>query len=304
MKKLSTLLPVMLGFAAGSLGLCLLLFGGRGTAISEATATAAATNSPNLTALPLGDASLTTSGPEAGKLFACQAGNPNAPGSNVNGPWIKGSTYDLTAKAVVDGSNAQAGTFSAKARKAVLRLIGNGLPTNHGTGNFPISPNDDAFTYDRNPNVVQAQSISERLSVEPKLAKTPACVPGGMIGLARNGVAIFNAVDARGQDAVAHEIQDGCSGHPQQQGVYHYHGLPACLSFGGQTKHSKLIGWMLDGFPIYGPIGTGGRYMRTSDLDACHGHSHRIKYQGVTRKLFHYHATDEYPYTAGCMRGG
>lgn len=44
--------------------------------------------------------------------------------------------------------------------------------------------------------------------------------------------------------------------------------------------------------------------MRTADLDACHGHKHKIRYQGRKAKLFHYHATGEYPYTVGCLRGG
>ena len=293
---------VLIGLAAGSLAISLLLFGGRGDALD---ARSAATNSPNLTALPLGDGKASTSGPSQGGLFVCQQGNPNAPGAQVAGPWITGATYNLLAKVSVDGINPQpTATFKAKVKKAVLKLFGNGLPTNHGTGNFPIRQTDDAFQYDRNPGTVTAQAISERLTTKPRLASTPACVPGGMIGLATNGVAIFNAVDARGDDAVAHEIQDACSGHPQQQGQYHYHGLPACISYGNENAHSKLIGWVLDGFPIYGPIGNGGRYMRTSDLDECHGHKHKIKYQGKKQKLFHYHATSEFPYTVGCLRGG
>ncbi len=46
----------------------------------------------------------------------------------------------------------------------------------------------------------------------------------GMIGVALNGVAIFNALDDAGRDAVAHEVQDLCNGHPQMRGEHHYHG--------------------------------------------------------------------------------
>lgn len=302
--SLSKHLALATAFAAGSLALSLLLFGGSRAALSGA-ASSAASNGPDLTALPLGDGKTSTSGTGKGMLYVCRESNPNAPGAQVDGPWIHGSSYDATAKYVVDGSNRWANArFKTKVKKAVLKLIGNGLPTNHGTGNYPISPGDDAYTVDRNPNSVSAQSVIEKLSRRPTKAKRPACVPEGVVGIARNGVAIFSAVDGAGRDAVAHEVQDSCSGHPQQSGQYHYHGLPACVGTGSDKRHSKLLGWMLDGFPIYGPIGDDGRYMRTSDLDACHGHSHKISYQGRKAKLYHYHATDEYPYTVGCLRGG
>jgi YHYH protein len=295
-------LAFLAGMAAGSLALCLALFGTREIALSGA-AHSAATNSPNLTALPLGSGKTTTTSPQPGYLFQCRPmmGGPAAGG----GPWINApaGTYSLSAKPVVDGSNPWPNaTFKAKVKKAVLKLTGNGLPTNHGTGDFPVRPTDDAFQYDRNPNSVSAQAIIQRLAARPKRLRTPQCV-GGEVGIARNGVRIFNALDAAGQDAVAFEIQDGCSGHPQQQGQYHYHGLPACISYGSEARHSKLIGWAYDGFPIYGPIGNKGRYMRLSDLDECHGHTHKLKYQGEVRKLFHYHATHEFPYTVGCYRG-
>jgi hypothetical protein len=271
-----------------------------------APAASAATNEPDRTALPLGDGRATTAGPQPGYLYVCRPGNPSAPGAAVDGPWINSAagTYNLFGKYVVDGSNDHPDAeFRRKLKKKLLKLSGNGLPTNHGTGNFPISPSDDAARVDRNPNPVQATVVSAILKASPRKAASPSCTAGGVIGIARNGVAFYNAVDARGDDAVAHEVQDACSGHPQQQGQYHYHGLPACLSYGSEKRHSKLIGWILDGFPIYGPIGEDGEYMRTGDLDACHGHTHRVRYLGETAKLYHYHATEEYPYTIGCFRG-
>jgi YHYH protein len=295
-------LAPLAALAAASLLLCVALFGTREIAISGA-AHSAATNGPNLTALPLGNGKATLAGPQQGYLFLCRPmmGGPAAGG----GPWINAAagTYSLSAKPSVDGSNPWPNAaFRAKVKKKVLRLNGNGLPTDHGTGNFPVRPTDDAFQYDRNPNTVTAQSITLTLKAKPKRLATPQCV-GGQVGIARNGVPIFNALDAAGQDAVANEIQDSCSGHPQQAGQYHYHGLPACIGYGRESKHSTLIGWAFDGFPIYGPIGNKGRYMRLTDLDECHGHTHKLKYQGETRRLFHYHATHEFPYTVGCYRG-
>jgi hypothetical protein len=55
--------------------------------------------------LPIGDDSVTTSGAGVGKLFACRAGNPNAPGASADGPWINadGNTWDSTTKLAVKG---------------------------------------------------------------------------------------------------------------------------------------------------------------------------------------------------------
>jgi hypothetical protein len=295
-------LGVPVAVAGSSLVACLLLFGAGRATVSGAP-TAAATNEPNFSALPLGNGKTTTTSPQQGYLYQCRRMmGGQAPGG---GPWINtaAGTYSLSAKPVVDGSNPWPNaSFKAKVKKAVVKLVGNGLPADHGTGNFPIRQTDDAFQYDRNPNTVTAQTIFHRLAAKPKRLASPQCI-GGMVGIARNGVPIFNALDAANQDAVATEVQDVCSGHPQQAGQYHYHGLPACISSGSESRHSTLIGWAFDGFPIYGPIGNKGSYMRLSDLDECHGHTHKIKYQGETQKLFHYHATHEFPYTVGCYRG-
>jgi hypothetical protein len=192
-------------------------------------------------------------------------------------------------------------TFKAKFQGSVLRLSGNGLPK-HTTGVFPVQSSDDAYQVDRNPNSIRAYTLAEVLSGEPKRKRTPQCT-GGEVGIMRSGAALFNAVDAQGKDAVAHEVQDTCSGHPQMQGVYHYHGLPACIGYGSKKKHSKVIGWALDGFPIYGPYGKKGNYLSNSELDICHGTTSKLKYRGEVRRMFHYVANYEFPYTVGCYRG-
>ena len=48
---------------------------------------------------------------------------------------------------------------------------------------------------------------------------------------------------------------DSCFGHPVQSSAYHNHLDPKCLYTKDSTKHSPIIGWMLDGYPIYGPYG-------------------------------------------------
>jgi hypothetical protein len=122
-----------------------------------------------------------------------------------------------------------------------------------------------------------------------------------MIGVALSGVAIFNALDAAGRDAVAHEVQDRCNGHPQMQGQYHYHGPTDCIP--GATASNGLIGYALDGFGIYSSYDEGGRELTNADLDECHGRVSRIMWDGREVTLYHYVLTREYPYTVGCFRG-
>ena len=97
------------------------------------------------------------------------------------------------------------------------RIEGNGLPVKTPTGRFPVSWRDPAHQIDPNPNSIRPQHIRLTLPANPKIAQEPSCVPMGMIGIALNGVAIFNALDDGGRDAVAHEVQDLCDGHPQSR---------------------------------------------------------------------------------------
>jgi hypothetical protein len=125
---------------------------------------------------------------------------------------------------------------------------------------------------------------------------------GGPIGIMLTGAQLFDALDALGRDAPAHELLDSCNGHPQEQGVYHYHALSACMSDPG-TAHSRLLGYANDGFGIYGIRGVKGAVVTDADLDACHGHTHAIPWNGKSVVMYHYHFTYEYPYTLGCYKG-
>ena len=110
-----------------------------------------------------------------------------------------------------------------------------------------------------------------------------------------NGVELFNALDAQKRDAVAHEEQDACGGHPGPNGAYHYHAISPCIRTSGS---STLVGYALDGFGIYVEPGA-----TDADLDACHGRTSTVLWNGKPTRIYHYVATAEYPYTLGCFRG-
>ncbi len=63
-----------------------------------------------------------------------------------------------------------------------------------------------------------------------------------------------------------------------------------------------LAGYAFDGFPIFGHF-EDGKTLVTADLDACHGHVHTIVNQGVLTSMYHYHLTEDAPYSLGCFRG-
>jgi hypothetical protein len=253
--------------------------------------------------LPLGDGHV-SSAPRVGYVYSCQStfGGGGATGS---APWISGANWDPSSKPMVSGSVVWPNAQISIARQGDLRVVrANNLPT-HATGVFPIQATDPAYQYDRNPNSIREQNVLLSLPASPTPALAPSCAPMGMIGVALSGAAIYNALDAAGRDAAAHEVQDHCSGHPQMAGQYHYHSLSACLvdTAGARGEHSALIGYALDGYGIYGQYGESGRKLTNADLDACHGHEHAIQWDGASAVMYHYHATAEYPYTVGCFHG-
>jgi hypothetical protein len=63
------------------------------------------------------------------------------------------------------------------------------------------------------------------------------------------------------------------------------------------------VGYIADGFGIYGNLGEGGRALANADLDECHGHAHVIAVNGASVNQYHYHQTREFPYTVGCFKG-
>jgi hypothetical protein len=259
------------------------------------------TNAVDLKRLPIGDGRISTQ-PKMGSVWPCRTQFNHRAGAHASGDWIQADgTYNLTAKPTVDGAVSWPSQFKVALQQNIRTITGNRLPSTV-TGQFPVSPKDDAYHYDRNPNSITSEDFQLNLPALPQRAKEASCLPMGAIGVLRNGGYFFNAVDERGKDAVAHEIQDSCQGHPERHGAYHYHSVTSCLDDKGKG-HSALVGYAFDGFGIYGHRGEKGQELTNADLDACHGHTHAVEWGGKTVKFYHYHATWEYPYTLGCFRG-
>lgn len=253
--------------------------------------------------IPLGDGKATTDGPQRGYIYVCRLPRDGG-GAQSSGPWISadGATWDEKKKISVRGNVEWPAALKIRINGGIREISGNGLP-DHATGTFPVQPEDPAFQYDHNPNSIMPRLLDWRLPAQPQIAAQAHCLGMGAIGILLSGTRLFSAIDAEGRDAVAHEVQDGCQGHPQRNGEYHYHSVSPCVVHNRLGQHSPLVGYAADGFGIYGNLGEYGEPLTNADLDACHGHSHLIMVNGVSKVEYHYHATREFPYTVGCFRG-
>jgi YHYH protein len=150
-------------------------------------------------------------------------------------------------------------------------------------------------TFAKNPNTIATQNITLKIPANPVVAATHAATPMGAMGVALNGIPLFNQY-AAGGSPLTNEINsfDQWWGHPTGTSVYHYHVEPKYLTTVKATK-SSLMGFLLDGFPVYGPEDEGGS--TPSNLDVYHGHTHTtVDYPAG---IYHYHFSTAAPYLNG-----
>ncbi len=139
-------------------------------------------------------------------------------------------------------------------------------------------------------------SNSWKIPLHPKLADRPLNAKRtpfrGAIGLAVNGVPIFSPLNNRGVDAFLAGELDKWGGHCGRGDDYHYHAAPIHLE--KIVGKGNPIAFALDGFPIYGMTEADGSPV--GKLDELNG-------QFDTGGNYHYHATKDYPYINGGIRG-
>jgi hypothetical protein len=147
----------------------------------------------------------------------------------------------------------------------------------------------------QNPNSIAEFDFTYRIPLNPTEATAHAATPLGPIGVSINGVPFFNQYAGPGQP-LTNEINsfDQYGGHPQQDDMYHYHLEPAYLT--GTKGSSALMGFLLDGFPVYGPV-ENGNTVTSADLDAYHGHVTATA--DYPNGIYHYHITADDPYING-----
>ncbi len=233
-------------------------------------------------------------------------------------------------------------------------LTANGIP-DHAVGTFPNA---------NCPNTITTQDISATMTLTP--VDTGTASPIQIVGYAFNGVKfdpstagtcsetdagatcslIGNTgnwnIEALGQSSFDFGV-DSNNAHVQPSGWYHYHGVPE----GVLTKLAKgeaptLVGYALDGFPVYARYGYSSPMDSTSAVKVITG-SYQIKstpdagrpstdtypmgaftqdYEYVAGSgdldecngrtdvtpefptgIYHYYITDSYPFIQRCVKG-
>ena len=161
------------------------------------------------------------------------------------------------------------------------------------------------YTFVKNPNTIATQAFTFKIPLNPTVATNHAATPLGVIGVALNGVALYNQYAGPNNQVLTTEIAsfDKYNGHPQATGQYHYHVEPLYLTTVTSTK-TGLMGFLLDGFPVYGPQESMGcscnptiTTLQSSSLDAYHGHTHATA--DFPNGIYHYHFTADAPYLNG-----
>jgi len=234
----------------------------------------------------------------------------------------------------------------------VRALVANGLP-DHEVGTFP-NP--------ENPNTITAQTVQVDFPLSPAIASAGGTATQ-VVAYALNGVkfevgtggtcndagdcsAIGNGgtwrMEAVGDNGFDFGNDDS-HGHVQPFGAYHYHGIPeGYLSKLGKGVELSLVGWAVDGFPIYARYGYADAQDSASAVIAMTG-SYQLKatpdagrpavdiypmgaftqdYEyvagsgdldecngrtGVTPEfpegIYHYYLTDSFPFGQRCVKG-
>jgi hypothetical protein len=151
-------------------------------------------------------------------------------------------------------------------------------------------------TFAKNPNSISTFNYTFKIPVNPTVAASHAATPLGPIGVALNGVPLFNQYAGPNQPLAGEVVSfDQSWGHPAPGGRYHYHVEPLYLTTVKTTK-SSLLGFLLDGFPVYGPEENGAP-VTNAMLDAYHGHTHATV--DYPNGIYHYHINNTDPYING-----
>lgn len=259
----------------------------------------------NPAAIPVGDGHVSTL-PKVGYVDSCVTTFRRQP--NADGPWIDATadTWDSLTKPSSAGSatwpNAR---YTVTVSGNTRTIVTDDLPIDHPTGVFPVTSTDPTFQWDHNPNQVLPQPTTIDLAANPAAAPAPGCVGMGPIGVLDDGVFLFNALDAAGVDGGAHEIFDQWGEHPDNPDMLHHHFVPGFMldAVNHAPGSSTLVGYAADGYGIYVQYNSSARLVTNADLDACHGTTSPVLWNGRVQSVYHYDATLEYPYTVGCFHG-
>ena len=167
-----------------------------------------------------------------------------------------------------------------------------GIPNHPRDAYYAVPKSQDVVVPDATTAVVikdptKAQTYKFTIPSTPKYSTTVTKTSLGSIGVMISGTVLYNPYEGDNKtpamannftitdaNGITASFVDKCAGHPTpNQGAYHYHGLSSCVTAKVDTKGkpSHVIGFALDGFPIYGDRDIKGKQLTAKNLDACNG---------------------------------
>ncbi|CAN7658337.1 YHYH protein [Pseudoduganella sp. LjRoot289] len=299
---------------------------------------------------------LAVTGLSNGTAYACTVTAKNAAGTGAASASVSVTPAAATAAystasvlcphsaSVVNPTNGLTSTVAISCTTTLRTITGTGVP-DHAIGTFPNAGN---------PNTVAAVSVRFSNTLNPAMVSSTGTAVDHILGFANNSVKFDPSTAESYQNAGVWKIEalnqtyfafgvDSSNAHVQPDGAYHYHGMPeGYITKLGKGQAMTLVGFAVDGFPIY------ARYGYTSATDAGSAvkvmtASYRMKstassgrpsttavpmgtftqdYEyvaglgdldecngrtGVTPEfpngIYHYYITDGYPYIQRCVKG-
>jgi hypothetical protein len=194
--------------------------------------------------------------------------------------------FDNTVVPDAIKKNFKANHVLISANKGTVTLRSFGIPNHVSPYWGKGSPMYEAQTSGQTltPSTLTVQSFAMTIWTNPVEASVKEPTSLGPIGMALNGVAIYNDREGGNVPVEANTLTtfDRGGGHVGPGGLYHYHFDGDFTSY----DDANLIGYLRDGFPIYGRKDSDGNY--PLDLDVNGGHV------GVTADypngIYHYHS--------------
>jgi hypothetical protein len=179
-----------------------------------------------------------------------------------------------------------------KPSPTIVQLVSDDQP-DHASNYFPAANacHADYQPAAHNPNMIGVKAMKMSVAVTP----TPGgrVMMLGTVGLAVNGVALFNNMAAHGDDIyVESRSFDQCQGHPTGTSVYHHHSEPYSITY----DDANFVGVMMDGYPVYGRRDADGSM---PVLDGFGGHSSATA--DSTTPVYHYHINLQTSTTPGTV---
>jgi len=246
---------------------------------------------------------------------------------NDNGPFCPGTTGDIGGLGVYEPGMSGTNVGVAALDVNLFNIIeSDGFDIVDNMGNINI--NDPGSGIPPSPGVsycLQATADDDLelvflIPVNPEQLTTPNTIESvELLGVSLNGIPVNgeppNVLAGPGgqSSTVKMPALDPCGGHHDPAGYYHWHAVSnstndvlsdvgitavSCSSF--PQDNSGLMGYTMDGYPLYGQFDDGGT--TSSGLDQCNGH------YGTTPEfpngIYHYHAVvGTFPNTPPCLVG-